>query len=92
VKPQDLFLKDCGLIPTACTKRYYRIDRREVHYLKFILEGYAGVAVMRTLDSRRGLVVLHISPGCEREVDMIIDDLKRNMRIEVADIEGEGTQ
>ncbi|MBN1840902.1 MAG: DUF4911 domain-containing protein [Deltaproteobacteria bacterium] len=79
-------------MPTACTKRYYRIDRREVHYLKFILEGYAGVAVMRTLDSRRGLVVLHISPGCEREVDIIIDDLKKNMRIEVADIEGEGTQ
>ncbi len=92
MKPQDPFLKDCGLIPTACIKRYYRIDRREVHYLKFILEGYAGVAVMRTLDSRRGLVVLHISPGCETEVDMIIDDLKKNMRIEVADIEGEGTQ
>ncbi len=92
MKPQDLFLKDCGLIPTVCTKRYYRIDRREVHYLKFILEGYAGVAVMRTLDSRRGLVVLHISPGCETEVDMIIGDLKKNMRIEVADIEGEGTQ
>ncbi|MBE9580504.1 MAG: DUF4911 domain-containing protein [Proteobacteria bacterium] len=80
------------MIPTACTKRYYRIDRREVHYLKFILEGYAGVAVMRTLDSRTGLVVLHVSPGCETEVDMIIDDLKKNMRIEVADIEGEGTQ
>ncbi len=50
------------------------------------------MAVMRTLDSRRGLVVLYISPGCETEVDMIIDDLKKNMRIEVADTEGEGTQ
>jgi hypothetical protein len=66
----------------STTKRYYRIERHKMHYLKFILEGYDGVAVMRTLDPRAGLVVLHIGPGCEREVDMIIEDLKSHMLIE----------
>ena len=75
--------------PESCVKKYYRIDRRETYYLKFILEGYGGVAVMRTLDPQKGLVVLHIGPGCEEEVDRIIHDLQRHMRIEVADVRGE---
>lgn len=69
-------------MPNATIKRYYRIDRRAIHYLKFILEGYDGVAVMKTLDPQEGLVVLHIGPGCEREVDMIIKDLQSHMAIE----------
>ena len=75
--------------PESSVKKYYRIDRREIYYLKFILEGYAGVAVMRTLDPQKGLIVLHVGPGCEAEVDMIIHDLQRHMRIEVADVRGE---
>ncbi len=63
-------------------ERYYRVDRHKIHYLKFILEGYDGVAVMRTLDPKKGLVVLHIGLGCEREVDMIIEDLKRYILID----------
>ena len=43
---------------------------------------------MRTVDSRRGLVVLHVAPGCEKEVDMIIDDLEGYMRIEPAEFAG----
>jgi hypothetical protein len=63
-------------------RRYYRIDRRQIHFLKFILEGYDGVAVLRTIDPERGLVVLHIGPGCQETVDMIIHDLQRDIRIE----------
>ena len=77
------------MTPEASVKKYYRIDRRETHYFKFILEAYAGVAVMRTLDPQKGLIVLHVSPGCEEEVDMIVHDLKRHMRIEVSDVRGE---
>jgi hypothetical protein len=78
-----------AVTPKSSVKKYYRVDRREIHYLRFILEAYAGVAVMRTLDSQKGWVVLHVGPGCEEEVDMIICDLKRQMRIEVADDRGE---
>jgi len=77
-----LALKLVQSIPNATIKRYYRIDRSEIHYLRFILEGYDGVAVMRTLDPQQGLVVLHIGLGCEGEVDMIIQDLQRDIRIE----------
>ncbi len=66
----------------ATVRRYYRVDRREIHFLKFILEGYDGVAVVRTIDSPKGLVALHIGPGCQGVVDMIIEDLERDIRIE----------
>jgi hypothetical protein len=63
-------------------RRYYRIDRRQIHFLKFVLEGYDGVAVLRTIDPSEGLVVLHIAPGCQSTVDIIIQDLQRQVRIE----------
>ena len=77
---------DKKVTPESSVNRYYRIDRKEIHYLRFILEGYGGVAVMRTLDPQKGLVVLHVGPGCEEEVDIIIHDLQRHMRIEATHV------
>jgi len=73
-------------VPKSTAKRYYRIDRGQVHFLRFILEGYDGVAVLETLDPEEGLVVLHVGPGCESTVDMIIGDLQRNIRIEPVEL------
>jgi hypothetical protein len=63
-------------------ERTYRIDRREIAYLKFILEGYDNLAIMTTLDSRAGLIALYIPPGFESEVDEIMMDLSREIMIE----------
>jgi hypothetical protein len=63
-------------------RRYYRVDRREIHFLKFILEGYDGVAVVRTVDPVAGVVALHIGPGCQGVVDMVMEDLEKEIRIE----------
>jgi hypothetical protein len=80
---------DKKVTPQSSVNKYYRIDRKEMHYLRFILEGYGGVAVMRTLDPQKGLVVLHVGRGCEEEVDMIIHDLQKHMRIEVTHVGGD---
>ena len=63
-------------------KKYYRIDRREIAFLKFILEAYDGLAVLTTIDSEKGIVVINIAPGCEADVEMILQDLKKNVMIE----------
>lgn len=63
-------------------KKYYRIDRREISFLKFILEAYDGLAVMTTVDSKKGIVVINIAPGCEADVKMILQDLRQNVMIE----------
>ncbi len=36
--------------------RYFRVDRRDLVYLKFILEAYEGLAVLSTVE-REGMVV-----------------------------------
>ena len=63
-------------------KKYLRIDRREIFFLKFIFEAYDGLAVVKTVDPEAGVVVLQIAPGCEADVEMILEDLKREIMIE----------
>ena len=38
-------------------KRYYRVDRREIAFLRFIFEAYDGLAVLETLDPEAGSIV-----------------------------------
>ncbi|MFC1881226.1 DUF4911 domain-containing protein [Thermodesulfobacteriota bacterium] len=70
-------------------KRYYRVDRREIAFIKFIVEAYDGIAVLETLDPMAGIVVFHIAPGCERDIDALLEDLKREILIEPAQINDE---
>jgi hypothetical protein len=65
-------------------KRYYRVDRREIAYLKFILEAYEGLAVVSTLDPRAGIIALHIAPGCETDVETILQSLSQDIMMEPA--------
>ncbi len=55
--------------------RCFNVKKEDIAYFKFILEGYQGLAMMRTLDPLRGLVLLHIPPGAEREVSQILEGL-----------------
>jgi len=62
--------------------KYYRIDHRETFFLKFILEAYDGIAVMTTINKNTGLVSIHVSPGCEKDVNMVLEELKKDIMIE----------
>jgi len=63
-------------------QKQYRVDRRQISFLKFIIEAYEGTAMVRTVDPAAGIVALHISPGSEAVVDMILNDLKGEILIE----------
>lgn len=63
-------------------KKYFRIDRKEICFLKFILEAYDGIATLTTIDAHGGIVLLRIAPGCEEEVETVLQDLKKDMMIE----------
>lgn len=47
-------------------KKYYRLSRRQIGYLRFILESYDGLAFVRTLDSRQAMVEIAF-PASRRE-------------------------
>ncbi len=58
------------------------MDRREIAFLKFILEAYDGIAMLKTEDATRGIITFHIAPGCEKQLAEILQDLKKDIMIE----------
>ena len=62
--------------------RHYRVDRRQIAFIKFIFEAYDGIAGMRTINPTKGIIKLYIAPGCEEQVDRILDDLKNKILIQ----------
>ena len=58
------------------------MDRREIAFLRFIFEAYDGIAVVETLDARKGIVLLHVAPGCDEDVEGVLQDLKKEIMIE----------
>lgn len=69
--------KDLTQPPIALhtTQRYFRVNRRDISYLRFILEAYEGVAVLTTVDPGEGIVKVVIAPGSERLVAGVLDAL-----------------
>lgn len=70
-------------------KKYLRVDRREICFLKFIFEAYDGIATLTTIDPYLGTIRLHIAPGCGEEVNGILKDLKKDIMIEDVKVESE---
>ena len=64
------------------TPIYYRVDRRQISMVRFVFEAYEGIAVVTTLDSGTGEIVLAVAPGCESMVHTIMADLGRSFRVE----------
>ena len=57
------------------SKHLFRVDRREINYLKITIESYDGMAVVKTIDPYAALIELQISPGCETLVFELLDSL-----------------
>ena len=67
-------------------RKYLRVDRREICFIKFIFEAYNGIATITTVDPDQGIVILCVAPGCENDVEMILQDLKKDILIEQAGV------
>jgi len=73
-------------VPRETTKRYFRVDRRDIAFLRFVFEAYEGLAMIETLNPESGVIVFYIAPGCESDVDMILRDLKDDIMMEKAQV------
>ena len=61
---------------------FYRIYPYEIHYLKFILEAYEGLATLTTLNSRTGLIQLAVPPGRRDSLESLLEALGRELGLE----------
>jgi hypothetical protein len=62
--------------------RYFRLRREDIAYFKFIIESYEGIAVVRTKDRHEAVVELMVAPGWERDVDEVLEGLRKEILIE----------
>ena len=61
---------------TTFSKRYYHLPRREIGFLRFILESYDGLAFARTLDSKSALVEIAYSPSRQHDAEQLLKALE----------------
>jgi hypothetical protein len=54
------------------TRRWFRVPLEQIAYVRAIVEGYDGVAVVTAPDPRRGEIEVAIAPGQEAEAERII--------------------
>ncbi len=64
------------------TVRHYRVDRHKIGFLKFLLEGYEGLASLSTVDAGRGIVTLYMPPGCEKDAIAVMHELATEIYME----------
>lgn len=56
-----------------------RVERHDIGLLCSLMAGYEGVAIVRTVDSKQGLVALLVAPAFYRTVLDIIEALSQEM-------------
>jgi hypothetical protein len=54
-----------------CTIRHIIVVPSRIHFVRFIIEAYEGIAQVSTVDPSLGLLRLSIAPGCEEDVERI---------------------
>ncbi|MBW1650024.1 MAG: DUF4911 domain-containing protein [Deltaproteobacteria bacterium] len=62
-------------------KRYYYINKKNIYFLKFLLEACEGIATFETINAKKGIILLYIACGALNEFDMLINELKKDFTI-----------
>jgi hypothetical protein len=52
------------------------IDPERIYFLKFILEGYDGLAIQSTIDAKSGIVEIRYPPEMENDLQLLLAELK----------------
>ena len=60
----------------------YQIDPHEIHYLRFILEAYEGLATLTTLDPQKGFIQLTTAPESKASLEDLMEVLGQELELE----------
>jgi len=66
-------------------QKYFRVNPRDMVYVKSIVESYGGLAVLSTLDRQNGIMVWMIPPHRLKETEELIASLKKEVTLEPVD-------
>jgi hypothetical protein len=57
-------------------KKFFRVEPKDISYLRWIIESYDGIAFLKTVNPHQAVVALEISPGCETCVNELLNSLR----------------
>jgi len=60
----------------------YMVDKTRIGFIRFIFEAYEGVAVVTTLDPKKGHIKLSMPPEQTQTAFMVVEDLKKDFYFE----------
>ena len=56
-------------------RHIFRVNRRDINYLRVIIESYDGMGVVRTIDPQAALIEVQVAPGYEKLFSDLIGSL-----------------
>ncbi len=62
-----------------------RIEKKDIGYLKWLLESHDGLATPTTRDDTVDIIDLLVSPDFGAEVEALLEALKEEMTLEIVD-------
>ncbi len=71
------------------SKKYYRVNPRDICFIRYVFEAHDGLAVISTLPEAKDTIVLRIAPGNEEDVLAIVSGLKKELTMEELSMEME---
>lgn len=70
--------------------RYFKVGRRDLVFLKFILEAYEGMSTLSTVEPHGVIVRLSIPVGFEADMQSLLDSLRVDLPMAEVTFEPEG--
>lgn len=62
-----------------CQNLYLRIAPARIAFLRFILEGYDGLATLSTVDPRNGIVQVRYPHSSGKDVILLLNELAKQL-------------
>jgi hypothetical protein len=78
-----------NIISMETVRKIFRVDRKEINYLRTTLESYDGMAVVRTIDPRDARIEIMMSPGCEELISNLLDSLIKNEGLQIENLDND---
>lgn len=67
-------------------RKLYKVDRKQIHYIRWIIESYDGMALVTTIDPHAAVIELKIAPGCYSIVQDLLNSMSVKEKIRILPI------
>jgi hypothetical protein len=70
-------------------KKYFKLERKNIVIVQYIIEGYEGMATVTTIDSREAVIQISIMPDYISDISSLLEYLKKKYKMkEINDYQG----